>query len=117
MIKIKRVYEPYDNNDGYRILVDRLWPRGVTKARAKIDEWAKDITPSTDLRKWYSHEVPKWPVFQQMYAEELKKNEGTTLRAIKDKQEKETVTLVYAAKDEAHTHALVLKDFIQNMKD
>ncbi|HZK39872.1 MAG TPA: DUF488 domain-containing protein [Clostridia bacterium] len=116
MIKLKRAYEPYDESDGYRILVDRLWPRGVSKEDAKIDEWAKDIAPSTQLRKWYSHEVPKWPVFGQMYTEELQKNEGTTLRAIKEKQAKETVTLVYAAKDEAHTHALVLKDFIQNMK-
>ena len=116
MIKLKRAYEPYETTDGYRMLVDRLWPRGVSKEDAKIDEWFKDIAPSTELRKWYSHEVPKWPVFQQLYTEELQKNEGTTLRAIKEKQAKETVTFVYAAKDEAHTHALVLKDFIRSMK-
>jgi len=108
-IKIKRVYEKPDRQDGIRILVDRLWPRGVTKQKASIDLWLKDIAPSTELRKWFGHDPDKWKEFRKRYHQELKKNrEQVTL--LKDQLKKGVVTLVYGAKDEVHNEALVLKE-------
>lgn len=114
MIKTKRAYEPYDESDGYRILVDRLWPRGVTKAKAKIDEWVKELAPSDFLRKWYAHEQPKWPEFKRRYFEELQ-NEEILVRTIMDKQAEHTVTFIYAAKDELYNNAVALKEYIENV--
>jgi uncharacterized protein YeaO (DUF488 family) len=112
MIKLKRAYEKPAKTDGTRLLVERLWPRGVTKAEAKIDSWLKEIAPSPELRKWYSHDVEKWPEFKRRYIEELKeqKDEISNLR----KQVNEgTVTFVYAAKDTEHNSAAVLKEFVE----
>lgn len=108
MIQLKRVYLPAEKEDGYRILVDRLWPRGVTKERAKIDFWAKNVSPSPELRTWYSHEPEKWDEFSRLYSAELdrKKAELNMLRKIINKNK--VATLVYGAKDEEHTHAIVL---------
>jgi uncharacterized protein YeaO (DUF488 family) len=108
-IKIKRIYEEPAKDDGMRILVDRLWPRGLTKQRADIDLWLKDIAPSTELRKWFGHDPEKWKEFRKRYNEELKKN--TEQIEILEKQlKKGTVTLLYGAKDEEHNEALVLKE-------
>lgn len=104
---LKRVYEPSAKNDGVRILVDRLWPRGVKKSAAHIDRWAKDIAPSAELRIWFGHDPEKWSEFQKRYRSELIGN--STLSEIKELSHQEDVTLVYAAKDKLHTHALVLK--------
>jgi len=112
MIKIKRVYDGYNADDGYRILVDRLWPRGVRKEDANIDEWIKGVTPSTDLRKWYGHDPEKWLEFQQLYFKELE-SATPLIHYIFEKQVNQTVTLVYAAKDIKHTHAIALKEFIE----
>ena len=109
-VALKRAYEPAAPADGTRILVDRLWPRGVTKTEARIDRWAKDLAPSTELRKWFWHDPEKWSEFQTSYRMELKGNPG--LVEIRALARQATVTLVYAAKDTLHTHALVLKQVI-----
>jgi uncharacterized protein YeaO (DUF488 family) len=110
-IKLKRAYEKPEKSDGSRILVERLWPRGVTKEEAEIDLWMKDIAPSAELRKWYSHDVEKWPEFQKRYRKELTANKEL-VNDLKTRAKK-TVTFVYAAKDEEHNSAVVLKDFIE----
>ena len=108
-MKIKRVYEAAQIEDGKRILVDRLWPRGLTKEKARVDIWLKDIAPSTDLRKWFGHEPAKWNEFRKRYIEELKNNEKQT-SILKEQLKTGMVTLVYAAKDKEHNEALVLKE-------
>jgi len=107
--KIKRVYEKPDKEDGVRILVDRLWPRGLKKEKAKVDIWIKEIAPSTELRKWFAHDPDKWEGFIKRYRQELKKNKEQ-VSLLKDHLKKGTVTLVYAAKDEEHNEAIVLKE-------
>ena len=107
VISLKRAYEPAAKSDGVRILVDRIWPRGVTKAEAEIEHWAKDVAPTTALRKWFGHDPEKWAEFQKKYRAELKGNPGLSdIRVLSQQGE---VTLVYAAKDTLHTHALTLK--------
>ncbi len=110
-IKIKRVYEKPGKEDGSRILVDRLWPRGVTKEKAALDFWLKEIAPTTELRKWFNHDPAKWNEFIKKYLKELKENEES-VSILKDFLKKGPVTLIYAAKDEAHNEALVIKDFV-----
>jgi uncharacterized protein YeaO (DUF488 family) len=111
-IKIKRVYTEPAKSDGYRVLVDRIWPRGITKEAAAVDEWQKEIAPSTALRKWFGHDPERWKEFQQKYREELKHNEAVDA-FIESYKDKKLVTLVYGAKDEAHTHALVLQQYLE----
>jgi uncharacterized protein YeaO (DUF488 family) len=111
-IEIKRVYEEPDRADGARILVDRLWPRGLSKERARVDLWLKDIAPSTELRKWFSHDPNKWTEFQGRYCQELKMK-ADLLDDLKKKVSKGRVTLLYAAKDEVHNEAVVLKSLLQ----
>jgi len=110
-VSIKRAYETPSQKDGYRILVDRLWPRGLTKAKADIDLWLKDIAPSTELRKWFSHDPDKWKEFQIRYRSELKNNQQP-LSVVREQAAKRRVTLVYAAKDEMHNEAIVLRDLL-----
>jgi len=114
VIKIKRAYEEPLKKDGFRILVDRIWPRGVKKEDAAIDEWAKDLAPTTALRKWFGHDPELWPEFQKKYRAELKANTEAkkTAEAWKDKR---LITLVFGAKDEAHTHAMVLQQYLDNL--
>jgi uncharacterized protein YeaO (DUF488 family) len=107
MIKLKRIYEPYARGDGFRVLVDRLWPRGVSKAKAKADLWLKDIGPTNALRKWFAHDPRKWPAFQKKYCAELKHNPALAdLKAVLKKHK--IVTLLYGAKDSARNQAVVL---------
>jgi uncharacterized protein YeaO (DUF488 family) len=110
-VKIKRIYEPFDEQDGMRILVDRLWPRGVKKETAHLDEWMKAVAPSTELRKWFNHDTPNWDQFKLKYTHELTQNNAVEelLHVIKNNK---TVTLLYAAHDEQRNHALVLQQFI-----
>lgn len=110
-IRIKRVYEKPAKEDGFRILVDRLWPRGLTKEKASVDLWLKDIAPTTELRKWFDHDPAKWNDFKKRYRLELKKNNEPVL-VLKEHLKKGIVTLVYAAKDEEHNEALVLKEMV-----
>ncbi len=108
-ISIKRVYEPPDKEDGTRILVDRLWPRGLTKEKARVDLWLKEIAPSTELRKWFGHDPGKWEEFKTRYLEELKGNHEP-VSALKEQMKKGAVTLVYGAKDEEHNEAVVIQE-------
>jgi uncharacterized protein YeaO (DUF488 family) len=110
-INIKRVYEKPAKEDGIRILVDRLWPRGLTKRKASVELWLKDIAPTTELRKWFSHDPDKWKDFRKRYHHELKKNKEQ-VSLLKEQVKKGVVTLVYGAKDEVHNEALVLKEWL-----
>lgn len=111
-IRIKRVYEQPDPADGTRILVDRLWPRGMTKEKAGVDLWLKNIAPSTELRKWFGHEPAKWEEFKQRYRQELRENKEQ-VSLLKEQLKKGPVTLLYGAKDEVHNEALVLKELFK----
>ena len=115
MIKLKRVYEEPSQADGLRVLVERLWPRGFTKEHASIDLWLKDVAPSTELRKWFGHDPKRWEPFRQRYLAELKGKKDLT-DLLKQKEKEGTVTLVFAARDEEHSGALVLKDFLAGHK-
>ncbi len=110
-VRLKRAYEPQAPSDGARILIDRLWPRGVTKAAAAIDQWVKEIAPSTALRKWFGHDPARWPEFRRRYAAEIRERPDE-LRALRDHAKRGTVTLVYSAHDEAHNDAVVLRDIL-----
>ena len=111
MIQIKRVYEKPSRNDGVRVLVDRLWPRGLTKERAAVNEWLKDVAPSTELRKWFGHDPAKWSEFQSRYKKELA-GKGEALTLLRAKSRGGTVTLLYGARDSEHNEAIVLAEVI-----
>jgi uncharacterized protein YeaO (DUF488 family) len=111
-VKIKRVYEPRAKEDGQRILVDRLWPRGLTKAKAGVDLWLKDLAPSSALRKWFDHDPAKWAKFKTRYRAELELN-APQLSALKAAARKGRVTLVYGASDEQHNQAVVLRELLE----
>lgn len=115
MIKLKRAYEKPSHDDGSRILVERLWPRGLTKERAAVDLWLKEVAPSPELRKWFGHDPAKWEQFQKRYWKELEEKEEA-VRQLKEKGKQGIVTLVYAARDEEHNGALVLKRFLEGHK-
>lgn len=110
--RIKRAYETPDTSDGIRILVDRLWPRGLTKAKAAIDLWLKELAPSTELRKWFGHDPKKWRSFRGRYQTELK-HHPDQIELIKSKIKEGTVTLIYGARDQEHNEAVVLKQFVE----
>jgi uncharacterized protein YeaO (DUF488 family) len=111
MIKIKRVFERPTGEDGYRILVDSLWPRGISKKDAAIDLWLREVAPGNDLRKWFGHAPEKWVEFQKKYEKELDQNESI-IQEFKEILRRETVvTLVYAAKDELHNQAVVIRKY------
>ena len=110
-ILIKRVYEPAAKSDGFRVLVDRLWPRGLSKTTAQIDLWLRDISPSTTLRKWFHHDPVRWTEFIRRYHTELK-TKTVLLATIKKQATIGPVTLLYSAKDERHNHAVVLRNFL-----
>jgi uncharacterized protein YeaO (DUF488 family) len=112
-IRIKRVYEEADKNDGKRVLVDRLWPRGLTKEKAKVDLWLKDVAPSTELRKWFAHDPARWPEFKTRYREELKKNKEQ-VSLLEKEVAKGPVTLVYGARDQEHNEAVVLQELLES---
>ena len=110
-LRLKRAYEPAAPDDGVRILVDRLWPRGLSKEEAALNEWAKDIAPSTELRQWFGHDPERWPEFQRRYKVELHQH-AEELDRIRALAKKQTVTLVYSAHDEEHNDAIVLKEVL-----
>ena len=112
-IVIKRVYEEASENDGYRILVDRLWPRGISREKVNIDEWDKNIAPSTELRKWFDHKEERFQEFTIRYKEELLKQEEE-LNRVRKIAATEKVTLLYGAKNTLLNQAIVLKNFLNN---
>lgn len=111
-IVLKRIYEESADADGFRVLVDRLWPRGVSKEKADLDLWLKEIAPSTELRKWFNHDPKRWVGFQRKYRAELSKNTDSVAVLKGVLKGKKRVTLLYGAKDEEHNEAIVLKDFL-----
>lgn len=115
MITIKRVYDPRSDDDGYRILIDRLWPRGLSKENARVDLWMKEIAPSTALRKWFHHDTGKWEEFNDLYRKELanKKKKLAEIGILEKKHNK--VTLLYSARDTTHNQAVVLLQVLQSL--
>ena len=113
ILYIKRAYEAPSETDGFRILVDRLWPRGVSKDAAHIGEWAKDLAPSNELREWFGHDPERWTEFQHKYKTELEANPAVKL-FIKEHAHRKAITLVYAAKDEIHNNAVALMGYLEN---
>jgi uncharacterized protein YeaO (DUF488 family) len=110
-IRLKRAYEKPERTDGTRILVDRLWPRGLTKEKAAVDLWLKEVAPSTELRKWFGHDQARWRNFRSCYRTELKKHSGP-LQLIKSKAKEGIVTLIYGARDQEHNEAVVLQELL-----
>ena len=113
MIKIKRVYEKQSKVDGFRILIDRLWARGLTKEEAKIDLWSKEIAPSNELRKWFNHDPKKWNSFNEKYKKELKGKEEFLEQIKKLEKEKGTVTLLFSSKEEKYNNAVAIVNILR----
>jgi uncharacterized protein YeaO (DUF488 family) len=109
--KIKRVYEAPEPDDGYRVLVDRVWPRGMSKERAELSEWSKDVAPTTELRTWFGHLAARFPEFTERYTEELANNRALN-EAVARWDQHATVTLVYSARDTEHNQAVVLQHYL-----
>lgn len=112
-IKLKRVYEEAEKDDGFRILIDRLWPRGISKEKARVDLWLKNIAPSNELRKWFGHEPAKWSEFQKKYREELKTKQETVDKLKKIIKEKRVITLLFSASNKKHNNAVVLTKMLK----
>lgn len=110
-LRLKRAYEPAAAEDGVRILVDRLWPRGLSKAKAALDDWMNDIAPTTELRQWFGHDPARWAEFQRRYRAELREH-AEQLDHIRALAKTQTITLVYGARDEVHNDAVVLRDVL-----
>jgi len=113
MIRIKRIYEQVAEEDGFRILVDRLWPRGLSKEKAKVDLWMKEVAPSGELRKWFSHDPAKWAEFKKKYEKELVAKQPLLKEIRRMEKDKGTVTLLYSARDVEHNNAVVLKAVLE----
>lgn len=111
-VRIKRVYEEPDAHDGLRVLVDRLWPRGLSKSQAKVDLWLREIAPSTELRKWFGHDPAKWTEFQRRYCAELHRN-SEQVRLLRQELHKGPMTLLFGAKDVHHNEAVVLEEILK----
>lgn len=116
MIKIKRVYDPPSKDDGKRVLVDRLWPRGLSKEDAQAEEWIRDIAPSDELRRWFSHDPSRWADFRKKYKDELK-TKLELLDRLRNEAEKRTLTLLFGAKDAKQNNAAVLKEVLEGKGD
>lgn len=116
MVQSKRIYDAPESSDGCRVLVDRIWPRGLTKQRAHIALWLKQIGPSTALRKWFAHDPKRWPEFQKRYREELRDKSDLLAEIKKLEREQGTVTLVYAARDQQHNQTAVLRNLLTSRR-
>ncbi len=112
-VNLKRVYDPPAKADGFRILVDRLWPRGLTKEKARVDLWLKDIAPSNELRKWYSHDLAKWNALKKKYEEDLRANPQPIAELRKILREKKKVTLLFSSSETARNNAVALKEILR----
>lgn len=117
MIRGKRIYDPPSREDGFRVLVDRLWPRGLSKTRAKVDLWLKEIAPSDGLRKWFGHDSTKWEAFKGRYRKELKATPNLIRKIRALEREHGTITLLYAAADELRNNALALSEFLKGTRN
>lgn len=112
MIRVKRVYDPPEPDDGVRLLVERLWPRGIKKTDLHMDGWLKEVAPSTQLRQWFGHDPARWAQFRRRYFTELKR-EPAACKPIREAARRGNVTLLYSARDEKHNNALALKDYLR----
>jgi uncharacterized protein YeaO (DUF488 family) len=115
MVKLKRAYEPASPSDGLRLLVERLWPRGISKERLKLDGWLRDVAPTSALRKWFAHDPAKWPEFRRRYFRELDAH-PTSWGAIVSAMRRRTVTLVYSSHDEDHNNAVALREYLKSAR-
>lgn len=115
VIQIKRIYDPPSDDDGFRVLVDRLWPRGVKKENARIDLWAKEIAPTTELRKWFDHDTKRFDEFRTRYLRELAANEDVANQIVEDAADK-SITLLFAARDRSCNHVVVLQEFLSERR-
>ena len=115
-VRIKRAYEPAAKEDGARILIDRLWPRGIKKEDLQLSEWERELSPSTELRKWFDHDPERWDEFQRRYKSELAEH-ADTLDALRERARKEVICLVYGAHDEEHNNAVVVRDLLLHPGD
>jgi uncharacterized protein YeaO (DUF488 family) len=116
VVKLKRVYEPKSRGDGYRVLVERLWPRGIRKEDLALDEWRKEVAPSGELRKWFGHDPTRWPEFKLRYLQELKASgPSEQLRALADRAAGQTLTLIFSSHDTEHNNAVVLQGQIERL--
>jgi uncharacterized protein YeaO (DUF488 family) len=111
-VEIKRAYDPAEADDGYRVLVDHVWPRGVSRERARLDEWARELAPSDALRRWFDHVPERFPEFRARYRDELRR-ESERLQALRERARDGTLTLVYAARDREHNNAAVLAELLR----
>jgi uncharacterized protein YeaO (DUF488 family) len=111
-VRIKRAYEPPTASDGYRVLIDRIWPRGVTREKARLDEWARELAPSGELRRWFAHEPARFEEFRRRYTDELGTQQGK-LRELRRHARQGALTLVYGARDTEHNDAVVLAEVLQ----
>jgi uncharacterized protein YeaO (DUF488 family) len=111
-VRLKRAYEPAAAPDGYRVLIDRLWPRGVTREEARLDEWARELAPSAELRRWFGHDPSRFEEFRRRYLDELAAQEQK-LRELRRRAREGTLTLVYAARDSEHNDAVVLAELLR----
>jgi len=111
-VRLKRAYEPASAEDGYRVLIDRLWPRGISKKQAKLDEWAKELAPSSQLREWFGHEPSRFPEFRRRYIDELRAD-APRLKELRRRARMSTLTLVYSAHDSEHNDAVVLAEVLR----
>jgi len=116
MITIRRIYEPEKSNECYKVFVDRLWPRGISKEKAAWDEWMKDIAPSGQLRKWFNHDPSRWAEFKELYKIELSLKQDELRRIKHQERGFGQVTLIYAAKDEKYNHAVALKEILETIE-
>jgi uncharacterized protein YeaO (DUF488 family) len=114
MIQVKRIYDSVTEDDGYRVLIDRLWPRGFSKEDAKVDLWMKEIAPSTELRKWFHHDPDKWMEFQKRYKDELVNKKELIDQLLKLEKEKKVITLLFSAKDREKNQAMVLIEVLRD---
>jgi uncharacterized protein YeaO (DUF488 family) len=115
MIRIKRVYDPPGPRDGFRLLIDRLWPRGLTKDKACLSDWRKDLAPSDRLRKWFNHDPQKWDEFKRRYHEELRPR-AKELQELARKKRPATITILYGARDKEHNNAVALKELLEELR-
>lgn len=113
MVNLKRAYEAWGKDDGFRVLVDRLWPRGVSKAKSHLDLWLKDVAPSTELRKWFGHNPKRWGEFRKKYKQELNEKKELMLQLKALEKKHRAITLIYGAKDTEHNDAAVLKELLK----
>lgn len=115
-IVLKRIYDETNPTGGYRVLIDRVWPRGISKEQAQLNDWMKDLTPSPSLRKWFNHDPEKFAEFEEQYKKELYASDSAKekMKELQDKSQGQRVVLLYGAKDKKHNHAVVLKDWLEN---